>query len=102
MRVEPKDLREAATKIDGGWKPPSNPANAFTLAGIAVSPTDTSHALRAAGAAVASALSVLDSRRDEIVHVLRVSADRYQGTDEYAARRIAALGSLNDAPHVKG
>lgn len=101
MRVEPQDLREAATKIDGGWKPPRNPDDAFTSAARGLRPTDTANALTEVGGAVASALSTLASRRDEIVRALDTSADRYQNTDMFAARRIAAVGGRGTEPHTK-
>ncbi|GAB09938.1 hypothetical protein GOARA_049_00040 [Gordonia araii NBRC 100433] len=98
MRVDPEELRGAASTIRGGWTPPKNPANSFIGAAMSIAPTETSGALRAAGAAIASALSVLDGRREQFAHVLDVSASRYVDTDEMAAARLHAIGSLNDAP----
>lgn len=97
MQVDPNELRSAARSIQSGWNMPTlgSAEAGISKAAAGIHGTDTSGAITSAGAAVERALAVLKSRRDEFVHVLTVSADRYTGTDETAAARLKAIGDLN-------
>lgn len=101
MRVEPQELRGAATVVDGivgdikGLPGFGSGSGVLGSLGSFMQGSATGPELDRIEPARAKAIRVVTGRYLEFAGLLRTSADNYRDTDLAAATRLSALGDLN-------
>lgn len=99
MRVDPGELRGAATKLDAlGTDMDAATSTTVSTAGSGISWSQTSKALQPVDDQCTRAVDVLAGRMREMASVCTRSATEYRDTDVDAAKNLTAMGELNTLP----